>query len=70
MIFALTILFNLVKNGGYKYSYCIVEYLINLYGKMQYLEWLQNSDSFLKESNKIGYEFNQYIIKKIEARIK
>lgn len=58
------------KNGGYRYSYCIVEYLINSYGKEQYLEWLQDSDSFLKESDKIGYEFHQYIIKKIEARIK
>ena len=64
------ILSYLVKNGGYKYSYCIIEYLMNLYGKNKYLEWLQNSDQFLKESSKIEYEFNKYIINKIEARIK
>ena len=64
------ILYCLVKNGGYKYSYCIVQYLIQTYGKEKYLKWLQNSELFLNELKEIEDEFNKYIIKKIESRIK
>lgn len=55
---------------GYYYSYCIVDFLINSYGKYKVLEWLQNPNEFCKELTKLDEVFEKYILNKIEARIK
>lgn len=55
---------------GYYYSYCIVEFLINSYGKDTFLEWLQNPNKFCKELPKLDKAFEKYILNEIEARIK
>ena len=55
---------------GYQFSYYIIDFLINTYGKSQFLNWLQNPHIFLEKIDKININFETYIITKIEARIK
>ena len=68
-IFALMMELNFLKDGGYKFSYLIIEFLINTYGKDYFIKWLQNPDEFTSYTNQIDAAFNSYIISKIEARI-
>ena len=60
---------NFLKNGGYRFSYLIIEFLINTYGKDNFLKWLQNPEDFIPCINQIDDSFHSYIISKIEARI-
>lgn len=60
---------NFLKNGGYRFSYLIIEFLINTYGKDVFIKWLQRPNEFTSYINKIDDSFNTYIISKIEARI-
>jgi hypothetical protein len=48
------------KLKGYQYSYFIVEFLLNKYGKEQFLYWIQNSDKFLENITQIEIDFNNY----------
>lgn len=55
---------------GYQFSYCIIDFLINTYGKNEFLDWLQNPQIFLEKIEEINLNFEKHIITKIEARIK
>lgn len=55
---------------GYYYSYCIVDFLINSYGKDTFLKWLQNPNEFIKEIQKLDEAFERHILNEIEVRIK
>ena len=60
---------NFLKGGGYKFSYLIIEFLLNTYGKDSFIKWLQNPNDFISYITKIDDSFKTYIISKIEARI-
>ena len=60
---------NFLKDGGYRFSYLIIEFLINTYGKDAFIKWLQNHKDFISHISKFDNLFNSYIISKIEARI-
>lgn len=58
------------EKNGYKLSYLVIEFLINNYGKDTFISWLKNPDTFLEKINEIDSLFQEYIIQKIETRIK
>ena len=60
---------NFPKSGGYKFSHLIIEYLLDAYGKDNFLKWLQNPNEFIDNLDEIDYSYHNYIIQKIEARI-
>lgn len=58
------------KRKGYQHVHMIIEFLLEVYGKERFLEWLINAEKFINQIQEIDEKFNQYIIEIIEARIK
>lgn len=48
----------------------IIEFIINTYGKDTFIKWLENPNDFMNQIKEIDNKFNEYIIQKIEVRIK
>ena len=69
-ISSLTIQMNLQVKNGYILSYLITEFLITHFGKVTFLSWLQTPSEFILSLPKIDEEFQNYIMQKIETRIK
>lgn len=54
---------------GYRFSHCIIEYLIKKYGTKLFLNWLQDPSEFIEKLHEIDKDFEKYIVKEIERRI-
>ena len=69
-IFVPMMVWNLPKSVDYQYCYLIIEYLLNTYGKENFINWLQFPKKFIANLNEFDISFEAYIVRKIEARIK
>lgn len=69
-IFVHMMVWNLLKSGGYQYSRLIIEYLLNTYGKEKFIKWLQFPEEFIANLDEFDINFDTYITKIIEGRIK
>lgn len=61
---------NLHKNGGYQFCHLIISFLLDLYGKDTFINWLQYPKEFVSILDEVDSSFNEYVMKEIEARIK
>jgi len=55
---------------GYQHAHMIIEFLLETYGRECFLDWLKNSEKFMERIQEIDEKFNDYIVEKIETRIK
>ena len=54
--------------NGYAYSYVIMEFLIDKFGKEKILYWLQNPDNFLNAINTLEEDFKKFLTQKINEK--
>lgn len=53
-----------IDKKEYEFSYCIIEFFLNTYGKDIFISWLQNPPTFLNKLDEINIAFKLHIAKK------